>query len=104
MTSNKQTSKYNIQIANLRTSKSLFLGLSPPHKAVGAKTLARWMTGLMQLAGIDISEFSQHSSRSAAAAYLRDKKSLSVNQICKLADWSTVSGVYKKFYERYICD
>ena len=82
-------------------SKNLFLSLVPPHKAVSAATLARWLTSYLELAGVDTLAFGQHATRAASASYLRSVKSLSVRQICEIADWSSVSSVYQKFYERY---
>ena len=51
------------------------------------------MTYMMELAGIDVTEFAQHASHSATAAHLR-KKDYSVKQICYVANWSQSSGVY----------
>jgi len=79
---------------------SFFVSLQKPHSGVTSQTLARWTTELLTAAGIDTSIFSPHATRSAAGALLSRK--LTSVQICKLADWSTSSGVYEKFYNLYV--
>ena len=86
----------------MRTSDGLFVSYVPPHKSVTSKTLARWMLTLLSLAGVNTNAFKQHATRSAAAHYLKSELSMSVKQLCKIADWKQTSGVYKKFYERYL--
>ena len=66
---------------------------------VSSQTLARWATDLLSDAGVDTEIFKAHSTRAAASNL--HSRSLSSIQICKLADWSTTSGVYQKFYLRY---
>ena len=72
-----------------------------PHSGVTAKTMAVWVTKLLAAAGVNTDNFKQHSSRSAAAAFHREERHLTVQQIVKLGDWSTLSGVYNTFYRRY---
>jgi hypothetical protein len=69
---------------------------------VTPKTLARWLTNLLELAGIDTSKFKSHNTRAASAAHLKTTRSLTVKEICQRADWSTLSGVYKRFYEKIV--
>ena len=79
--------------------QSFFISLKPPHTTVSSQTLARWATDLLSDAGVDTEIFKAHSTRAAASNL--QARSLSSIQICKLADWSTTSGVYQKFYQRY---
>ena len=65
-------------------------------------TLARWLKQVMSAAGIDISMFSLHATRSASAAFMRDHQNYSVKEICVVANWSTKSGVFQKFYDIYV--
>ena len=60
------------------------------------------MTELLSKAGIDVSIFQQHATRSAAAAYLKSQRKLSLPEICRLADWSLKSNVFEKFYNKYV--
>ena len=79
----------------------LFLSNVTPFRAISSKTLARWLSELMTLAGVDTTTFKPHSTRGATIAYLRDR-ALTVQQICAIADWSSSSGVFEKFYLRYV--
>ena len=65
-------------------------------------TLARWLKQVMSAAGIDILMFSSHATRSALATFMRDHLNYSVKEICAVANWSTKSGVFLKFYDRYV--
>ena len=91
------------QLSSIRAAASpLLVSYVAPHKGISAKTIARWITEILQLAGVDTKTFSQHATRSASAEFLRTERSMSAKAICQLADWSTVSGVYSRFYDRYI--
>ena len=79
---------------------TFFVSQRKPHNNVSPKTLSRWTADLLTEAGIDTSEFQPHATRSAAGVLL--SKSLSSIELCKLADWSTVSGTYETFYKRYL--
>ena len=50
-------------------SNKLFISLCKPHKPVSSQTLARWITNVMDDAGIDTVMFCQYSTCSAFAAY-----------------------------------
>ena len=73
---------------------SFFVALVKPHKSVTSQTLARWMKTILTSAGVDSNIWKPHAVRSAAAAPLKVDKNL---QICRLADWSNVSGTFKSF-------
>ena len=81
--------------------EELFLSFHPPYKAVGAKTLARYLLQMMDLAGVDTKEFRAHSTRGAAAAFWKER-SLSLKEICAKASWSPKSRVFKLFYDRFV--
>ena len=90
-----------LQVSLLTANRSsFFVSFKKPHSAVTSKTLSRWISSLLTEAGVDTSLFQPHATRSAAGVLLR--KSLSSIQLCKLADWSTSSGTYEKFYQRYL--
>ena len=88
-----------LQVDNLRPSSSfnVFVSFVKPHKSVSSKTLARWMTTILALGGVDTSVYQQHSSRAASAALHRGR-GLTYRQLCVLADWSLCSNTFKKFY------
>ena len=90
-----------MQVSLLNTDRTaFFVSHKPPYHVVKTKTLSRWMSELLTAAGVDTSIFKPHSTRAAAGNYLR--KSLSSTELCKLADWSTTSGVYQQFYQQYL--
>ena len=63
---------YLVRTAPLRHADAtkMFIQLRKPHKSVSSQTLARWMTNIIQGAGVDTSMFRQHSTPSASAAWL----------------------------------
>ena len=81
-------------------SDCLFVSYVPPFKPVSAKTLARWLVTFLSMAGVNTSLFGQHATRSASVNYLKNVKNISVKEICKIADWSQMSGVFEKFYDK----
>ena len=67
------------------------------------QTLAHWMTDIMADAGLDTSMFRQHRTHSASAAWLvSGTKKMSVAQICRQAQWSNLTPIYRKFYHGVI--
>ena len=82
----------------------LFVSYVKPHVGVTAKTMTVWVTELLAAAGVNTDNFKQLSSRSAAATFHREQRHLTVkvDQIVKLGDWSTLSGVYNTFYQRFV--
>ena len=89
------------QVLPHRNAESLFLSHVTPHNPVSATTLARWLSNYLSMAGVDTAKFKPHACRSASAAFMKSEKNMSVKQICDIADWSNVSGVYQRFYARY---
>ena len=88
--------------ANQRETKvqksHLFLSFVPPHHVVKTCSIARWLRLIMQEAGIDMSKFKAHSTRSAAVSKV-PLAGMSVNEIAKLGDWSNASTFYR-FYKK----
>ena len=68
------------------------------YSRVTSSTVARWLKEVLRLSGIDCSLFKAHSYRGAAssAAFLGG---CSLNEILKVADWSSVKN-FKKYYLR----
>ena len=82
--------------------KSFFVSYVTPHKSVTSRTLSRWMKCVLTNAGVDTSLWDPHAVRAASSAHHSGVRNLDLGQICRLADWSLRSGVYKKFYVRYV--
>ena len=62
--------KHYITITHsLRSDSRLLISYTKPHKSVTNSTVARWIRSTLQDAGIDVSVFSAHSSRTASSSY-----------------------------------
>lgn len=61
---------YKQRTAKLRSSSTqeLLITLQKPHNAISRATLSRWIKDVLQAAGIDISIFGAHSTRSASTS------------------------------------
>ena len=91
------------QVAPLRGDKTnFFVSYVAPFKSVTARTLARWMKDILSSSGVDTSLWDPHAMRAAVVAHKKSAKNLSLGQICRLADWSLASGVFTKFYDRFL--
>ena len=73
-----------------------FIGKHGPVTLVS--TIARWIKSCLQKAEIDTSKFQEHSTR-AAATTKAAMSDLTVEDIIKATDWSSV-GVFQNFYYR----
>ena len=96
---------YLVRTAPLRDTDAhkMFISLRKPYKSVSAQTLTWWMTYIMADAGLDISMFCQHSTRSASAAWLeKGTKNMSVAQICRQAQWFNLTTTYRNFYHKVV--
>ena len=80
----------------------LFLSCIKPHNPVKICTIARWVKEVLSLAGIDISQFSAHSTRSASTSSAF-KSGVPISDIMKVSDW-TQASTFKKFYQKPIKD
>ena len=69
-----------------------------PHKPVQTCTISKWIKSSLAAAGIDITVFSAHSTRSAFAK----SKGLTVSAIAKAAGWSNAT-TFARYYSKDIC-
>ena len=79
-------------------SVRLFVALVKPHNPVSSSTIARWLKGMLQQAGVDISIFGAHSVRGASSSSAV-AAGMTTSDILQAADWSSES-VFRKFYYR----
>ena len=79
---------------------SLFCSFTPPYKAVGTQTIARWTKNTMKEAGVDVSIFKAHSTRGASASGLA-KMGVPLQDILCKGCWSHES-TFKQFYLRQL--
>ena len=87
---------------NSSSRNFLFISYVKPHKAVKTSSISRWLKNVLRLSGIDTSQFSAHSTRSASST-LAANCGVSISDIMKVADRSR-AGTLKKFYQRPILD
>ena len=66
-----------------------FISYAPPYKPVSSGTLARWVSDILQKAGINTKTFKNHHLRSA---WTRNAFSgcLSLTEFSKAAGWTNV--------------
>ena len=76
----------------------LFCAYLPPHKGVGIPTIARWAKTVMSQAGVDITKFKAHSTRSASASALANAGT-PLHEILRKGGWSDES-TFRHFYLR----
>lgn len=74
----------------------LLLSYVKPFKPVTKDTLSRWVKKVLKSAGIDIDQYSPHSTRAAATSKCRSK-GLQMDEIMKTAGW-TNTGTFARFY------
>ena len=79
---------------------NLFISYIKPHNPITSSSIARWITSMLKLAGIDTETFKAHSTRSASASAAAST-GLTTNQIMEADDWSSES-VFQRFYYRPI--
>ena len=78
----------------------LFMTTQPPFKAASQQTISRWIKQTLIKAGLDVSVFSPHSTRSAATTKARSAN-IPLLTILKTAGWSKES-TFAKYYDKTI--
>ena len=74
-----------------------FSNYAPPHKPVSLRTLARWVSDILQKAVIHTKTFKIHSLRSASTSNAFSG-GLSLREIAKAAGWTNVK-TFGKFFQ-----
>ena len=92
--------EYEERTLSVRTGETsqLFLAVTKPHAPVASSTIARWLKSVLASAGVDISSFSAHSTRGAAASAAA-MAGVTTKQILNTADWSS-ANTFENFYHR----
>ncbi|VDI63893.1 Hypothetical predicted protein [Mytilus galloprovincialis] len=90
--------EYLLRTSSFRKTQKLILSCVKPYQHVSKATIARWVKTVLQLAGIDITIYKSHITRSAStsAAF---QCATSIDTILKAAGWSNDS-TFRKFYNR----
>ncbi|MEW8548296.1 MAG: tyrosine-type recombinase/integrase [Candidatus Thiodiazotropha sp.] len=84
----------------LRQDPRLFIKTQKPHNWVSRQTLSHWIKHILIEAGIDMSCFSPHSTRSASCSAAVASK-VPIDTILRTAGWKR-DNVFRKFYNRPI--
>lgn len=87
----------------LRTPENkrfLFISLIQPFGPVSGNTVGRWIKSFLDQAGIDVTQFSAHSTRGAAASKAV-ASGHSIDSILRAGDWSRES-TFAKHYHRVL--
>lgn len=79
---------------------SLLLTFKRPCKAPTSQSISRWIKGVLETSGVDVSVFSLHSTQHAATSSTAFAAGLSLDIIRKTASWTPESQVFTKFYQR----
>ena len=83
-----------------KDNTQLLLSFCKPFKPVSTDTIGRWLKKSLDRAGIDITVYGAHSTRSASTSAAK-AANVSVEDIMTAAGWSNAE-TFKKFYDRPI--
>ena len=78
----------------------LFLTTQPPFREASQQTISRWIKNMMVKAGLDMTIFTPHSTRSASTAKARSAN-IPLSSILKTAGWSRES-TFANYYDKPI--
>ena len=85
----------------LRMSSNLFISFQKPHKAVTTQTISRWLSILLNEAGLSRKKFTSHSTRMASSS--KAFHYTDINSVLKTVGW-TREATFGKFYNRIQID
>ena len=93
--------EYISRTRDLRNGQSqLLISYTKPHKPISRNTISRWTKQVIKSAGLDMTIYSSHSTRAASTSSCK-AKGFSVEEIMKVAGWST-SGTFATFNHKPI--
>lgn len=82
---------------SIREDTKLFIITQKPHSGASKDTIARWIKTGLKLAGIDLSIFTPHSTRSASTSAVVNR--VPIDTIIKTAGWAS-DCTFRKFYNK----
>lgn len=92
--------QYLCKTKALRQSNQLFISYQKPYLKVSTSTISRWIKTVLYEAGIDVTLFKSHSTRTAAASAVFDSQ-IEVNDILQTAGWSNAK-TFKMYYNKIV--
>ena len=81
---------------------ALFITTQEPYKAASKDTLSRWIKDTLIAAGVDMTIFTPHSTR-AAAASAANRSKVPIHIILQTAGWSS-QNTFTKYYSKEVKD
>ena len=90
--------EYIKRTKGIRSTTRVFISQIAPHEAISSQRIAKWVKGVLQLAGI-ASATSLQSTRSAASTYLFDHE-IPLDTIMAHCKWTSSSAFYRSYYKR----
>lgn len=93
-------SLYIRKTRELRKDNKLFISCIAPFKGVSRDTISRWIKTVLNLAGVDVSKYTSHSTRSASTTAMYSRGA-SMDCIMQAAGWTNTS-TFSKFYLKTI--
>ena len=79
----------------------LFITTSKPYRPASKDTLARWIKSVLHDAGIDMTIFTPHSTRSASASKAATK--VPIETVLKTAGWRSMR-MFANYYKKHTDD
>lgn len=92
--------RYIDKTKDIRTDDTLIISFVKPHRAVHVDTIRRWITMVMQMAGVDVNVYKPHSTRAASTSKAKEKQ-VPLENIMKAAMWSQ-SSTFATYYDKVI--
>ena len=80
----------------------LLISFVKPHKRISRDTLSRWVSVVLDCAGIDTSRFKAHSTSPASTSAAK-RNSVNIDDILRTAGWSS-ARTFAVFYDRPILE
>lgn len=98
-------SAYLDRTINLRHSdcENLFISLKKPYKAVSSQTLSKWVSKVLQLAGVNTNIFTAYSTRHASTSNAK-RFGIPLDTIRKAAGWTKESQTFARFYDKPVLE
>ena len=91
--------EYMARTRPLHQTQSLFITSTGRHQAAALGTLAGWIKGELQRAGIDTAVYSAHSTRAATTS--KAAGTLPVERVLAAADWAS-AHTFARHYEKEV--
>ena len=76
----------------------LLLSHVKPHGPASKDTISRWCKNVLKFAGIDVSKFTAHSTRSASTSFLAERN-VNIKDIMTSAGWSN-EMTFQRYYRK----